>query len=358
MTDAWRTSPLPAYLGDPRLLQPTVVPRPGGQGWIAAPGAAVAANPYRVPTGQPVPLRIGPAIAPTFAMPSPVPLAPWRPGTGWGFADPAYGGDRQGPRSPGTAGVMYEAGVQVPVDPHSYYPGGVIDAPDGVFIRTNAGGTPIDPHNPTRLMIGVFTTDGRYGQLMPDGTVVPYDEATLTPYAGAMGIPVVHDGMADADGNRIYRYLPNGTNGAYVTNPDGGHMIVLNDADFGYVRDEAMAHEIAHPITEAVAANPAAADAIAALRPELDAMWNNYNTDSVDMFYGGDRGADMTDEEYQRYLDGERLADFFRIYMTDLNIIYDNYRDLWHQIIPIVENLPAVRRYFQFAAADGGTMTG
>lgn len=87
-------------------------------------------------------------------------------------------------------------------------------------------------------------------------------------------------------------------------------------------------------------------------------MWNDYNRNSVANTYRTDLGSDVLDEDDQRYLDGERLADFFRIYMADPNIIYDNYRDLWRQIIPIVESLPAVTRYFQFAAADTGVITG
>jgi hypothetical protein len=231
-----------------------------------------------------------------------------------------------------------------------------------VFIRTNPGGTPIDPLDPTRLMMGVFTLDGRYGHLMPDGTGRPFGEETLTPSATAMGIPVVLDGVAAPDDEPgaapTYQHLVDGANGAFRTLPDGSHMIILDALDPPWVRDETMRHEIAHFITEAVAANPAAADAIAALRPGLDALWNNYNLDTVAEIYGIDRNFAALDENDQRYLDGERLADFFRVYMADPNIIYDNYRDLWRQIIPIVESLPEVRRYFQFAAADTGMMTG
>lgn len=282
---------------------------------------------------------------------------------GWNYADPTYPGDRAGPVAPrATAGDMYLAGTQAPVDPHGYYPGGVVDAPDGVFIRTNPGGTPIDPLDPTRLMMGVFTLDGRHGHLMPDGTVRPFGEETLTPYSTAMGIPVVLDGVAAPDDEPgaapTYQHLVDGANGAFRTLPDGSHMIILDALDPPWVRDETMRHEIAHFITEAVAANPAAADAIAALRPGLDLMWNNYNLDTVAEIYGIDRNFAALDENDQRYLDGERLADFFRVYMADPNIIYDNYRDLWRQIIPIVESLPEVRRYFQFAAADTGMITG
>lgn len=303
-------------------------------------------------------LREGLAESIAHIIPTPAETAP-----GWGYADPTYPGDRAGPVVGGTAGNMLMAGTQAPVDPRRYYPGGVVDAPDGVFIRTNPGGTPIDPHDTTRLMIGVFTLDGRYGRLMPDGTVLPFGEETLTPYATAMGIPVVLDGVAPPDDEPwaapTYQYLRDPSlNGAFMPRPDGGHMIVLNALDQPWVRDETMRHEIAHFITEAVAANPAAADAIAALRPGLDQLWNNYNTDTAAEIYGTDLNSDALDEEDQRYLDSERLADFFRIYMADPNIIYDNYRDLWRQIIPIVENLPEVRRYFQFAAADTGMMTG
>lgn len=296
-----------------------------------------------------------------------------------GSVDLRYAGDRPGQmemRRDEIAGDMWMPEVGGYVDLSDIYPGGYIDADEDGFIRTNAFNTPIDPRDPNRLMIGVFTTDGQFGQfvpnaaqrpgdLTPDGTIVPYSMTTLAPHAAIMGRPMVVDGGYDENGiPQPYNFIPPRAQGAVQGMngqlPDGTRFIAIDGYRDPFIQEETAAHEIAHPLASFVAADPVAADAIAALRPALDAFATN-STGAIDRIYTRDLvdpNRAMSDEAYQRYLDEERVAEFIRIYIEDPEGIYNNYRQLWRQLIPIFEGVPEVMRYYQFAAANAASAVG
>lgn len=272
------------------------------------------------------------SLAASIGYQQPVPLETAKPMSGrttlkQGYAPPVP--EEMGAPFVG-GGVMRRTG---PTTPDNYVPetevfdqghGPLVD--DDGFYLNNAWNEAIDPQ---RFTIGIRNNRGEWGVEEEDGTFRPYNAADLAAFAEALtGLPVIFDGIDQA--GRAADFIVPGMgydiDGGYFL-IDGVRQFVINGQRHPDVQAHTLAHEIAHPLSVAIAANPEYAAVLAANRERLDQLGTFVNSQPLAAVY-----QDLDEPQ----LDEERFAEFMRQYIMDPHWVRRRFPDLVKILIPLI----------------------
>lgn len=205
------------------------------------------------------------------------------------------------------------------------------------------------------------------GRRNASGDVWEYDERDIERFWNLaetiLGAPItVTGGMVEQNGQMVEDYgeLPD-RGGGVTYGPDGQvdrlRMSAFLDVD-PVAQFPTLIHELAHTFFDTIETDPRYSDVLEQLRPRLYELFGDVNYSPSDdatpaeVFRANNYVYEnWTPEEVQRGMLRESLAEFFRIYVMEPNLLYKNYKDLVETLRPILNQHEELNRFLQFAEA-------